>query len=461
MWERLKNNVDFFLLKGEFGRGVVILAGGTAISHAIYSLSLLVLARLYTPEDFGLFATFSAAAAILSTISTLRYELAIPLPREDIHAAALVKLVQHTNAVFHVLLTALLMVLAPELALFLGIPNAVPWLYLLPVLSFASASIVICELWYNRMRQYKRMASIRILRALLVAVASAILAWMTTNGGLILGSVLAYAFVAASAAWSVRSNWKTLFAEADFSHQVYTARRYVRLPINVLPAHLMGTLAMQIPIFLFTKAFSAETTGFFSLAYRIVSLPTLFIANAIGDVYRQNCAELYTQTGRFDALFVKTLSKTATLALPFFFTMVVMAPLLFEVIFGQKWHIAGEYARILSVGAFFQFVFTPLDKGALVVGATRYIFAWHFLRLSSYLLLSTVVLHGLIGPTGALASLVGINATLYLIDGLMGWRFATGKNGPAASDLTATRSSDSTLHATSPKGADNERSEAK
>lgn len=426
MWERLKNNTLFCLPNGEFGRGVVILAGGTAISQAIYSFSLLVLARLYTPEDFGLFATFSAAAAILSTISTLRYELAIPLPKEDVHAAALVKLVQHTNAVFHVLLTALLMASAQELALFLGIPNAIPWLYLLPVLSFASASIVICELWYNRMRQYKRMASIRILRALLVAVASAILAWTTTTGGLILGSVLAYAFVAASAAWSVRSNWKTLFAEANFSHQVYTARRYVRLPINVLPAHLIGTFAMQIPIFLFTKAFSAETTGVFSLAYRIVTIPTSLIANAIGDVYRQKCAEQYAQTGRFDDLYLTTLSKTAMLALPFFLAILMGAPFLFALMFGKQWHLAGQYARILSIGAFLQFVFTPLDKGALVVGATQYIFLWHLLRLLSYLVLSMLVLKGLLGTTGALTSLVGINSALYVIDGIMGWRFAKG-----------------------------------
>jgi O-antigen/teichoic acid export membrane protein len=432
MWEQFKKQVAYFLPKGHFVRGVVILGGGTAISQGINSLSLLVLTRLYSAEDFGVFATFSSAAAILSIVSTLRYELAIPLPREQVHAAALVKIAQKTNVIFHLLVTGILTILAPQLAVLLGVPNATSWLYVLPVMSFASAAVVICELWYNRMGQYNRMAAIRLLRALLIAVASAILGWASTSGGLIIGGVLGYAFAAGWAAWSIRSYWKTLFAEATFSRQLYVAKRYLSLPIYVLPAQLMGTVALQIPIFLFTKAFSAETTGFFSLAYRIVSIPTLLVANAIGDVYRQKCAELYARTGRFDRLFLQTLSKTATLALPFFFTMVIAAPFLFEVMFGKEWHVAGEYARILSVGAFFQFVFTPIDKGALVVGATTYILVWHLLRLSSYFVLIAVVLHGLIGTTGALACLVAINSTLYVIEGMIGWRFAKGNNGRAS-----------------------------
>jgi len=431
IWKRVKKKVAYFLPKGQFVKSVVILGGGTAISQAINSLSLLILTRLYSAEDFGVFATFSSAAGILSVVSTFRYELAIPLPPEQVYAAALVKFVQKTNVIFNLLVASITTVLAPKLAVLLGVPNTTRWLYLLPVMSFASAAVVICELWYNRMGQYERMAAIRLLRALIIAVASAILGWTRTSGGLIIGGVIGYAFAAGWATWSIRSCWKTLFAEATFSQQLYVAKRYFSLPIYVLTAHLIGTVALQIPVFLFTKAFSAETTGFFSLAYRIVSIPTLLVANAIGDVYRQKCAELYARTGRFDNLFLQTLSKTGVLAFPFFFTMVIGAPFLFELMFGKEWHVAGEYARILSIGAFFQFVFTPIDKGALVVGATRYIFVWHLIRLSSYLVLSGVVLHGLLGTTGALACLVGINSTLYVIDGIIEWRFAKGNNGRA------------------------------
>src|SRR5690606_3772448 len=68
------------------------MAGATAGGQLIVLLSLPILTRLYTPEEFGAFATFAGISGLFVVIAALRYELAIPLPKADRRAVYLVAL---------------------------------------------------------------------------------------------------------------------------------------------------------------------------------------------------------------------------------------------------------------------------------------------------------------------------------------------------------------------------------
>ncbi len=69
--------------KSEFSRNVLTLMTGTTIAQAIPIAISPILTRIYTPEDFGVFALYMSVASLLSTLATGRYELAIMLPKKD------------------------------------------------------------------------------------------------------------------------------------------------------------------------------------------------------------------------------------------------------------------------------------------------------------------------------------------------------------------------------------------
>src|SRR5690606_11727504 len=74
------------LLGGEHGglwRGTLTLLAGSGAGRIIAVLSMPVLTRLYGPEDFGVLALFTALTGMLVPVATLRYVLALPLPRKD------------------------------------------------------------------------------------------------------------------------------------------------------------------------------------------------------------------------------------------------------------------------------------------------------------------------------------------------------------------------------------------
>ncbi|WP_310441139.1 hypothetical protein [Sulfurimonas sp.] len=69
--------------RSEFSRNVLTLMTGTTIAQAIPIAISPILTRIYTPEDFLVFALYMAIASILSVIATGRYEMAIMLPKYD------------------------------------------------------------------------------------------------------------------------------------------------------------------------------------------------------------------------------------------------------------------------------------------------------------------------------------------------------------------------------------------
>ncbi len=64
-------------------RNMTMLASGTVAAKAIGVLTVPVITRLYLPEHFGVLAVFTAITALLVPFGTLRYSMAIPLPKQD------------------------------------------------------------------------------------------------------------------------------------------------------------------------------------------------------------------------------------------------------------------------------------------------------------------------------------------------------------------------------------------
>ena len=72
-----------FKPKSEFNRNILTLMTGTTIAQAIPIAISPILTRIYTPEDFGIFAIFLAITLIIGGIANGRYELAIMIPKKD------------------------------------------------------------------------------------------------------------------------------------------------------------------------------------------------------------------------------------------------------------------------------------------------------------------------------------------------------------------------------------------
>lgn len=419
----MANNSHILRIKrlstSHFAKNVAILFSGTAIAQAIPIAVSPILTRLYSPDDFGLLAIYSACIMVLSVIATARFELAIALPDKVTDAANLFILTLKVCTLISLLLLIPIVLFADDIASILGHEKLTPWLYLLPLSIIATGAFNAIQLWHNRLSHYKTIAMNRVQYSILTAGTQIGCGLSQLNGGLLIGSIFSNLAISG---WMAQRLWKTdktLFKQVDSSSQWRLAQRYSSHPKYIAPSQLIGVTAQQIPLLIISTVYSLTAAGFFSLAFRLVSLPTTLVASAIGDVYRQKIAEEYNHKGEFRGTFLKTLATTASLALLPSLILYVAAPSLFALVFGESWRIAGEYAQILIISAYVQFIFTPIDKGALVVGANKYIFFWHCGRLTALALLFFYTIYQQPSIELILYLLAFINITLYLIDGIV------------------------------------------
>ena len=79
-------------VRSTFVRNVALLAGGRVVVMIITLLLMPVVARLFSPADYGVAAVFVAVSQLLSTVSALNYQRAVILPKSDSKAGEILVL---------------------------------------------------------------------------------------------------------------------------------------------------------------------------------------------------------------------------------------------------------------------------------------------------------------------------------------------------------------------------------
>ncbi|MFT7211662.1 MAG: O-antigen/teichoic acid export membrane protein [Granulosicoccus sp.] len=413
-------------IKNSYRRNIAVLASGTAVAQVVPIVASPLLTRLYTPEEFGLLALYMAITSILTVVATGKYELAVTLPTQDIDAWRVVKLLLTLGLSVGGLLLLVMSLYFREIAQLLGNSEIAPFLFLLPLSVCATTAMLAYQFWCNRQSLYKEMVRSRLHVAVGGVVAKIVLGMFKVPGGQIIGTVLSQLVSVAIFRTRIVAQTNVPKGLVRLPEQWQMAKHYVVHPLYFLPSYLCSSVALQIPIFMMSSLFSLSIVGFFSIAYRLVTLPTKLVANAIGDVYRQQISSAYNEKAEFSAIFLKTIRMTTLISVLPFLVLYFAAPRLFEFVLGQGWGVAGDYAQILVVSTFLQFIFTPLDKGAIVVGAKKYVLFWNIARLLSFIALWVCASQLNWTIEQILWGFVAINGTLYCIDGVFQYRFSKG-----------------------------------
>ena len=424
--EKIRSRILSWFKPESFLRQVTVLTSGTAVAQALPILASPLLTRLYSPDDFGFMVTYLACLGVVAVIATGGYELAITIPKSNGEAASLTILSIGISAAFCCFLYVFIFFLGEGFASFIEHPELTSWLYLLPISAFGVSMFRIIQFWCNRMADYKIMATGRVLQAAVTVSSNLTFGFFYVFGGMIFGNIIGQL---SSIVLLFSNKWKEIFVSISSYGSMslsQIAKKYSNFPLNIAPSHLIGVGSQQIPVLVIGAVYSPSVLGYYYLAERLIYLPSSLVANAIGDVYRQRISVAYSENGRFTQIYINTLKSSAFLVAPLFAFLYFFSPIIFEVAFGETWRTAGEYAQIICLMSFFQFIFLTVDKGAIIVGATRYIFFWQLLRLiftATVCFLTTVLSWNF---SEFLLVYTSVITGLYLMDIFVEWRLSYG-----------------------------------
>lgn len=415
--------------RSHFVKNVAIMMGGTLIAQAIPVLISPLLTRIYTPAELGMFAVYFSLTMFLAVVATGRYDLAIMLPANRDKGVALT-LLSMGLSVFTALLFLILVFFAGDwMARGMGAPAMLPWLWLVGPATFLMASYVSLTYWLNRNGRYGIMSRNRVMQSGLLAAGQLGMGVSIAGpAGLMLGHFVAQLVTTITI---VRDFWRSVRLRPLVAWRrdiAAVARRYAHHPKFLLAAHVADKAAIESPTIAIAALYGPREAGFFMMAQRIITLPTSLVANAVGDVYRQNATETYRRQREFRTLFTRTLFSLAALVFVPLAIVVLIAPEAFAFVFGETWRNSGIYAQSLAIAAALQFVLSPLDKGALIVGAVRYISIWEYFRVSLMAAVIAACAWWNLPVTHFVTGVAFANAVVYVVDGIVQWRISGGNS---------------------------------
>lgn len=351
--ERLANN--------RFLTGVLTLASATAAGQLILVLATPLLTRLYTPEEFGLLAVFMAVMAVVLVVSSLRYEFAIPLPRNAGSARQLLYLALAINLAMAVLSLLAVVLFRDDIARLVKAPQLSTYLWLLPLGILFAGTYKALSYWAIRNKDYPVIARTKIVQSL-ANVATQVLAGLAGLGafGLMLGQVVGQTAGAARLATGARLRGVFSLERLNSLRSRAMLRRHRHFPKYDAPAATVDVLSVQLPNLMLAGLFSPMVAGLYMLAERVLSAPMGLLGQAVGQVLFGSSRDAIQQ-GTLDRLAIRIIASLSAMILLPAIAVFFWAGDLFAWIFGDVWREAGLYASWMILGLSVQFLYSPIS----------------------------------------------------------------------------------------------------
>jgi O-antigen/teichoic acid export membrane protein len=300
-----------------------------------------VLARLLTPEDYGV----AGMAFIFSGLATIFSDLAL--------GGALVQRREVTeedrstvfwgSLAFSFVVAGVCVALSPLIADFFGKQEVGA---LVAVLSISVPLSALTTTQYALLLRQLAYRSLEI-RQMLAILCGAVAALAFAAAGFGPWAIVANALVASAVStvlvWRF-SSWRPHFV---FSFE--RLRDLSPFGLRLFGLRLMNYANLNVDNMLVGRFAGAAALGVYSLAYNVMFTPMIRIANPISSVVYPALARMQDDLPRMRRAWLRSKRMSASLLAPAFLIAIVTAPDLVPVLFGDKWHEAVPVIQLLAV----------------------------------------------------------------------------------------------------------------
>ncbi len=376
----------FLLRQDSFLKNVAVLSAASVVSQVVNVLSLPLISRMYSPSDFGTLALFSSAVGLLSTVSGFRYYLVIPLARTDryLHSFIWVSFIFQCLCVF---MFTLIIEFASILLENTSYAVLIPYRYLIIIAVFCLGVYNLLTQWAIRTKSFSLIAQTKLTQTVSRAAAILFLGLLGLKPlGLLVGNISGQSFGSTSLLRKLLNESNKI--KFSLTHIKRAALSYRKMFFYETPSAFLNMSGAYFLPIIMAYFFLPEIVGSFSMSQQVLTLPSILIGTAIGQVFIQRASEAKIQGNVSDVMLKTMLMLVRTGIFPIL-TIGLLAPSLFVPILGTKWIIAGKITQILSPWVALNFVYSPLSMIFIIMMLQKYAFFF----VSSYTALRLLSLY--------------------------------------------------------------------
>lgn len=346
-------------LGGRSTRGGAVTLGTQGVKFITGMVATVILARLLTPQDYGL---IGMVAIIINFVSMFQY---MGLSTATIQWPKLSH--QQVSTLFWInmgLSIAIMLVMA-------ALSPAVAWFYQEPRLVWITIGYSLCTLFtglaiqhealLNRQMRFGVLAVIDITSLLIGLVVALVAGWYGAGYWALVLNQLTTTLARAVGAWSACTWRPGRPARGAGVHAM------VSYGANFTGTNLMIYFTRNLDNALIGKFWGAQQLGLYAKAYQILLLPIEQIAGPVAYVAMPALSRLAGSPERYRKAYLNIIEKMAMISMPGVVFMIVTSDWLVVFLLGPQWIGTGRIFMLLGIAAVIQ----PVTRTCWWVFATQ------------------------------------------------------------------------------------------
>lgn len=307
--------------------GAVMYVGMRWFDRLIGVVSTIVLARLLTPDDFGIVALAFVVLGLASVMLDLGINIAVvqrsELDRSDIDTAWTIRLLQNTT------IACVLLVAAPFVSTYYGEARLEAVLRVLSFAYFLDGMTGMGPVIFQKRQQYAREVGFFMTKRLIGFTVTLLLAfWLRTYWALVLG------VVCGNAAGVVLSHW--MYREIP-RITLLRWRAFVGASLWLALRSMGSYLTQEMDKLVVGRRDGSAALGTYSIAAQVAAMPTSELLAPLSRALFPALAAIKDDLQRLREVFLTALGIQCTLALPASVGLAMVATDLVVVMLGEKW----------------------------------------------------------------------------------------------------------------------------
>ena len=322
-------------------RAGVLVGASSVVVNILSLLRSVVLARLLSPEIFGLWAICTTLVRALKVFSETGLSSAL-IQRQD-RAAEAVDTAFTLLIVRGALLTLITVAAAPYFAFFYEKPILEPLVSILAVAFLISGFHNIHTVLYEKELKYRRLVLLEQLSQILTFIFVVVVAYIYRNIWALVAGHLAAAVISVVMSYLVISDKPRIKFNKKIAWELFHYGKYVS------GAAIVVFLTFEIDNLVIAKLLGMEALGFYTIAFMLGNLPATHLAKVVSGVMLPAYSKLQLDLNALRSAYLRTLEFVSLFAIPTAVGLCVLAPQIVGVIYGERWLPAVEALRVLAV----------------------------------------------------------------------------------------------------------------
>ena len=328
-------------LKNKSIRGGISTIVATALSYVLRTISIVIMARLLSPEHFGLIGMVTALLAFTERFKDLGLSLATVQRKEITHEQ--VSVLFWINAGIGTLIMVMVAALSPVIAWFYN-DNRLIWISLALSTSIIFGGLTIQhEGLMRRQMMFGRLGWIQVQATMLSVVVGIALAWMGYGyWSLVWKEVLRTAYIAAST-W-IACGWLPGMPVRGSG-----VRSMIRFGRDVTGFDLINVTSRSLDQILIGKVWGAVSLGFYRQAFQLIALPVTLFQFPVQYVAEPTLSTVQHDDEKYRSYFKKIVALVSFISMPIAVYLWVYSKQVIIVLLGEKWVDAAPIFRPVVV----------------------------------------------------------------------------------------------------------------